>query len=270
MQRRSTHVIDVSGDVVVKRFQSWNRDEHRREWDALVLLMAWAPGLAPEPLNANLSGNPPTVVMSRLEGQPLEHPIRPAQLKAMVETVDALHRAVPGEVLRTFPVRVGAPGEFSSQIRAQCGEVPPLGPDLVVRQAFEAGSAWIDRTTVPDPDDGQVESVFGLADGNLANCLWDGERVRLVDFENSGRSDRAFELADISEHLSTWLGAGVDAQVFLANFDLTARENRRLRDARRLFALFWLLMLLPGRPAAHRNPPGTLAQQAHRLLTLLD
>jgi hypothetical protein len=35
-------------------------------------------------------------------------------------------------------------------------------------------------------------------------------------------------------------------------------------------ALFWLMLLLPGSPAHHRNPPGTLERQAARLLLLLD
>jgi hypothetical protein len=33
-------------------------------------------------------------------------------------------------------------------------------------------------------------------------------------------------------------------------------------------AAHWLLLLLPGGPAARRNPPGTLEAQAERILTL--
>jgi hypothetical protein len=50
-----------------------------------------------------------------------------------------------------------------------------------------------------------------------------------------------------------------------------AREwTVKVREYRRLAALFWLVMLLPGSPAHHRNPPGTLERQAARLLLLLD
>jgi hypothetical protein len=56
---------------------------------------------------------------------------------------------------------------------------------------------------------------------------------------------------------------------FLARFCLTGQEKTRLTECRRLSALFWLLMLLPGGPASTRNPPGTLDLQASRLLTLL-
>ncbi len=111
--------------------------------------------------------------------------------------------------------------------------------------------------------------MFGHADGNLANHLWDGRRVALVDFEDAGRSDRAFELADAAEHVSMRLGAGVDAQAFLARFDLSPAEHVRLNGFRRLFGLFWLLMLLPSSPGHRRNPPGTLERQADRLFHLL-
>ncbi|SEG99641.1 Phosphotransferase enzyme family protein [Nonomuraea solani] len=41
-----------------------------------------------------------------------------------------------------------------------------------------------------------VTPVFGAGDGNLANFLWDGTRVRIVDFEDSGHSDLAYEVAE--------------------------------------------------------------------------
>ncbi len=103
----------------------------------------------------------------------------------------------------------------------------------------------------------------------MANLLWDGRQVRLVDFEDAGVSDRPFELADLAEHVSTWVGAGVDVDRLLDRFTLTAEEHARLTQYRRLFGLFWLLMLLPGNPAAGRNPEGTLERQAGRLSALL-
>ena len=113
-------------------------------------------------------------------------------------------------------------------------------------------------------------AVLGQGDGNLANFLWDGGQVRVVDFEDSGPSDRAFELAVLVEHLSAWPDARLDTGPFLARFSLTGPEKTRLTESRRLCALFWLLMLLPGGPASTRNPPGTLDRQASRLLARLD
>ena len=146
---------------------------------------------------------------------------------------------------------------------------PGKGDDPLVRAAGEAAAAWLtsdapDRLAFTDDD-----VVLGQGDCNLANFLWDGTQVRLVDFEDSGLSDRAFELAILVEHISAWSEVSLEADPFVALFDLTASERHRLREFRRLAAFFWLLLLLPGGPAFCRNPPGTLGRQAHRLLTLL-
>lgn len=115
----------------------------------------------------------------------------------------------------------------------------------------------------------EVEPVFGQRDGNLANCLWDDRRVRLVDFEDSGRSDLAFELAELVEHLSG-IDARLDVDALLGRFDLTPAERQRLLGFRRLEALTWFLMLQPGGAAYERNPPESLHRQAIRLLDLLE
>lgn len=93
--------------------------------------------------------------------------------------------------------------------------------------------------------------------------------IRLVDFEDSGPSDRAFELATLTEHISAWSDARLDADDFLALSDLTRAEQTRVLDFRRLTALFWLIMLRPGNSSSTRNPPGTLERHADRLLRLL-
>jgi hypothetical protein len=92
--------------------------------------------------------------------------------------------------------------------------------------------------------------------------LWDGCRLRVVDFEDSGRSDRAFELASLTEHVSVWREAGIGADDVLGRFELTAAESARVLFFRRGFAIFWL-HLVQGRP-------GRIAsQQAERMLALL-
>jgi aminoglycoside phosphotransferase (APT) family kinase protein len=58
--------------------------------------------------------------------------------------------------------------------------------------------------------------VLGHGDPNLANFLWDGSQLRLVDFEDSGPGDRAFELALLTEHLSAWLDSGLETDDFLS------------------------------------------------------
>ncbi|GAA1073200.1 hypothetical protein GCM10009663_11440 [Kitasatospora arboriphila] len=140
-----------------------------------------------------------------------------------------------------------------------------------VAAALHAGLTWLDASDIAgESQPARVPAVFGPGDGNLANYLWDGTRVRVVDFEESGRSDRAYELAEITEHVSAWLDGGLDVPAFLGHFDLAPAESARLVDCRRLLALLWLFLLAMDRPDRPRNPPGTADHQARRLLALLD
>jgi hypothetical protein len=108
-----------------------------------------------------------------------------------------------------------------------------------------------------------LTAVFGQGDSYLGNFLWDGSRLRVVDFEDSGRSDRAFELAGLAEHIGMWREAGVDSGDILGRFDLTAAESARLLFFRRVFAIFWLYLV-------HKRPGVIAGQQAERVLSLLS
>ena len=112
--------------------------------------------------------------------------------------------------------------------------------------------------------------MLGRADGNLANVLFDGCTCRLVDFEDCGISDPAYEVADLLEHVSGRLPPLIDADALVRAVGLTDAQVDRCTDYRRLFAIYWLLMLLPDGPAHHRNPPGSLADQSAHVLRLLD
>jgi aminoglycoside phosphotransferase (APT) family kinase protein len=139
-----------------------------------------------------------------------------------------------------------------------------------VQKAFRAGVAWLASSAPDRLTTNPLPPVLGLADGNHANYLWDDHerRVRLIDWEDSGRSDRAFELGEVCEHISRIDGA-LDAEQLLAHIGLAPAEAERVRDFRRLIALGWFLQLGPGGPATPHNPAGTLERQADRILQLL-
>jgi hypothetical protein len=85
INKSTTHEVrtDPVGRIVVKRFRSWSRGEPVREWTALTLLAELAPGLAPVPVSADLSGEPPTLAMSWLPGAELgAGPMTTAQARA--------------------------------------------------------------------------------------------------------------------------------------------------------------------------------------------
>jgi prepilin-type processing-associated H-X9-DG protein len=265
-----THDITINGDVVIKRFRSWARDEPAREWAALRLLARRAGGLAPRPLSPDLDADPPVITMSRLPGRPLaSSPISPAMLDALALALDRLWTSAGPADLSGLPVTEPGPIAFVRLVGERMAAGPDLGDDPVVLDAAAAAVAWLRRAADWPRPDGR-ELVLGQADANLANFLYADGRVRLVDFEDCRPSNRPFELAVLVEHLSFWAGAGLDADDFLARFDLTAGERRRLLDYRPVAALHWLYLLRPGSRTSGRNPPGTLARQAGRLRRLLD
>ncbi|WP_210590291.1 phosphotransferase family protein [Streptomyces sp. GESEQ-35] len=264
----STHAVEMAADHVVKRFSGEDIGRAEREWRALRLLAAHAPGLAPEPWKADLATAGSTVVMSRLDGVPLRGCVLgDEQVRALAEAASGLYAAVPAATLREVPVRPGQQQDLIAHINAWAVSARPksVGP---VALAMDRGLEWLARSGLNADGALDVPPVFGPGDGNLANYLWDGSRVRVVDFEDSGRSDRAFELAEITEHVGSWVEHPLDVPSFLAHFELTASESARLEDCRRLLALVWLFLLNFDNQNA-RNPPGTAERQADRFMNLL-
>ncbi|SHN06310.1 phosphotransferase [Actinacidiphila paucisporea] len=268
--RWSTHAITVGPAGVTKRFRATDHDRCAREWRALRLLSRYAPGLAPEPLRADLAAREPTVVMSGLAGAPLRGaPLTAGQVEALAAAVAAVHGSLPPDVLASLPPRPGRPEELSGLVRSWYPRARPQAGDQVGR-AMDDGMDWLSGSVPETGGPPDVPWVFGPGDGNLANYLWDGSRVQVVDFEDSGRSDRAFELAEITEHAAAWVEVPLDVPRFLRHCDLTPAESVRLPHCRRLLALVWLFLLsFDAATGAPRNPPGTAERQAGRLRDLL-
>jgi len=99
--------------------------------------------------------------------------------------------------------------------------------------------------------------------------LWDGRRCRLIDWEEYGASDLAYEVADVVEHASSRLQRRLDVPGLLGRLDLDEAQRERVEHHRPLFASFWLAMLLPGNGGWHRNPAGSTEDQARHLLGLV-
>lgn len=268
----TTHGVGFDGDRVVKTFRSWDRGEHLREWRGLNLLHRFAPGLGPEPISAELDREPPSIVMSRVPGEPLgTRQATSEQVGALAAALDRMHRCVPMDILATAEPQ-DAPVDMAELLRKMCASRarPSTGAAGVVHEAFDTAAAFVDSDWVSHAARiGEPTPVFGLCDGNLANYLWDGNEIRIIDFESAGRNDRAYDLADLVEHISARRGADIAAEDLPARLDLPADERARLGAYRPAFAAFWFLMLLPDGPAHRRNPPGSLEDQAAHLLSVL-
>ncbi|GAB2685873.1 phosphotransferase family protein [Kribbella swartbergensis] len=242
-----THTVEVHGSVLTKRYVSWSRDEPGREWAALQLLARHSPDLAPEPLDRVLS--PPSITMTVVTGVPLGGALDDRRLDALAHALRELWSIPPdGLPAVDLPALVGRVRSGLGVLRDRPGVIG------------SAARAWLDTSVelidVRDP-------VVAHGDPNLENYLWDGTRIRIVDFEDAGRGDRAVELANLVEHLS---GRRTDWTGFADRF---AVDPDRFHAARCLWAAFWLTLVGPGGPSAGRNPPGTAEMQAERVLALV-
>lgn len=268
MPGQTSHHLRVDRETVTKTFRFWSRGEPDREWDGLTLLAEHAPGLAPVPLRREVRAGAPAVVMTRVPGVELgEAPLTVDETQALGAALRRLFD-VPATVLTGLPDRISGASSGLGHLRARADEARDAPPEAA--KAVDAARAWLaDRArdervrTNPDP-------VLGRADGNLANVLFDGRTCRLVDFEDCGISDPAYEVAELLEHVSARLPRLIDADALVRAVGLTDAQVERCTDYRRLFAIYWLLMLLPDGPAHHRNPPGSLADQSAHVLRLLE
>lgn len=266
---QQTHDLTYAGDTVVKCYRQWDRDEPEREWTSLTLAAEAHPGLAPTPLERTTVGGRPAIVMSRVPGTTLgDRRLTAEQTTAVGDALRRLHE-IGAEML---PVRMAERLTGPSTLRASVADWISAGADLtecrdpaLVRDAIAVAREWLAESPLPPSDD---RGVLGRADGNLANCIWDGSRVRLVDFEDAGGSEAAFELADHVEHISFRRSEG-EPELAAAAGGLTDDDRPRWWHYRKDFAAFWLAMLLPGNRGFGRNPRGTTEWQARHLLGLL-
>jgi thiamine kinase-like enzyme len=164
-----------------------------------------------------------------------------------------------------LPGEQDAAAEFPRLVRSWAAEPSGLAFDRTVQDALGRGGAWLARAEIISTSTAlsATPRVLGHGDADLANFLWDGELVRIVDFKNAGLSERAFELAMLVEHVPAWRDGGLDADRFIDEFDLSPAERARLIDWRRMAALSWLFRL------RSHSDPGVGQRQAERLLALL-
>ncbi len=134
---------------------------------------------------------------------------------------------------------------LTSQVRAMAAAEPGLGEDPLVSQAWQAGVSWLGSSTLDSQlcPDGKV--AMGHGDCNLANFLWDGTQVRIVDFEDSGSAaiDHGYSITQMIA-LARELDPGLEGRDFaeagdrldrlddevFARYELDASDVAHLRD----------------------------------------
>lgn len=266
------HKISRTEDgLVVKQYRPNPGDLPRREWRALQLLHTYAPGLAPEPVAANLDEAPESITMTALPGEPLGgRPLSQPEMRAIAAALDQMHTCVPQDVLADVPLTFdapSAPANFTSRLTTQ----PRPEIDPIATRAYDEALRWLSGSEANSlVNDQPHRAVLARGDHNLTNFLHDGHRVRLVDFEYSGRADRCAEMAELIEHISARCTPDHAWQRFLDELDLSLAERQRILTIRRFLVIMWLTIVMPGQEGERRNPPGTLRKQAQRTLDLLN
>ncbi|KRF37145.1 aminoglycoside phosphotransferase family protein [Nocardioides sp. Soil805] len=270
--QNQTHDLTFTDTEVRKRFVSWDRGEAEREWGCLRLLAEHAPGVAPRPLRREIVDGAPVVVMERLPGEPLGGaPLTLAQTASLGQALRRLYD-VPLAAARDAGISERAYGisTHATTVAEWLGDTYDLAAcqdPALVGGAVDRALTWLATPdALPEPE----LRGLGIADLNPANVLWDGERCRLVDFEDGGLSDPAYELADHVEHIAGRLTGVYDADALVDAVGLDGDARWRMSAYRPLWAAFWLAMLLPGNGGWRRNPAGTTEAQARHLLAQLD
>lgn len=272
MPTAQTHDLSFTDTEVRKRYVEWARGEPDREWACLAILATHAPGIAPTPLRreADPDGSP-AIVMSRLPGVPLgDGPYTQAQTKSLGLALRRTY-AVPLETVVATGVgeRIYGPSSLPGILTewfSQDHDLSRCQDPALVEQTISVALDWLSQ---PDSLPPAEMLVLGVSDRKPANILWDGRTCRLVDFEDSGLSDPAYEVADLIEHIANRHAARLDPMALIDAVGLSFEQRVHVRSYQALWAGFWLAMLLPGSGAFPRHAPGTTEEQARHLLGLL-
>lgn len=265
----STHRLTIGETEVRKEFVADHDVQAEREWACLTLLAEHAPGLAPLPLRRE-DGETPVIVMERLPGSHLEpRPLTADQTQALGASLRRLYD-VPVEAVQEAGIgerRYGAralAGVLSEWL-ADDHDLGECRDEALVAEALDVARGYLADPPLPEPR----LSALGIADLNPANVIWDGRVARLVDFEDGGLTDPAYELADHVEHLGSRLPGVYDAHALAGAVGLDEAGRERMAAYRPLFGAFWLAMLLPGNGGWRRNPRGTTEAHAEHFMALV-
>ncbi len=265
----STHLVTVGDTEVRKEFVAGHEVEAEREWACLTLLAERASGLAPRPIRRE-DGATPVIVMERIPGEPLApRPLTSGQTAELGASLRRLYD-VPVQAVHDAgigPRMYGAREHASLLVEwlADDHDLRECQDPALVGEALALARQYAAVPMLPEPR----LTALGIADLNPANVLWDGRHCRLVDFEDGGLSDPAYELADHVEHLGSRLPGLYDDRALPDAVGLDAEARERMASYRPLWAAFWLAMLLPGGGSWHRNPPGTTEDQAGHFMALV-
>jgi aminoglycoside phosphotransferase (APT) family kinase protein len=192
------------------------RERAAREYGTLAFLRAAGLDIAPQPvlLDKSLAVLPyPTVVYRWLPGEPLCAPLGADQVRALLESIQAIHDlrvdSVPGAELPTAIFHWFGCDPYLDELH---GFVSRYGPWLAstgaegralhgrLARLVDSCTAHLTSSGV-DLALGAFPLALSRVDANLANTVWrENEQLRWVDWEYSGWGDPALDLSDLRWH----------------------------------------------------------------------
>jgi len=196
---------EIGYPLAVKICQRDKRNRAGREYAAMQALDAAGSGVSPKPLY--IAPDPPglpgaAIISEWLAGKMLEAyppPQDQASWLAILESLAQVHSLTPEESslkLSNAATSIREPEDMLREINAQFARLPEGKIGQLERNQLEHLVAVATRST---PLRWKQSSPISLihCDSNPNNMIeYDGE-IRLVDWENSGWADPAFDIADI-------------------------------------------------------------------------
>lgn len=230
-------------DLCLKLHRVDHRDRAHREWQALTLLTQRGHPRVPQPVWRSDRDDHPAIVMTYAAGTPLGgiH-LQPPHLDALAAALTDLYSITPTDVTDAL-LEVTTPA--TAMLQRLHDTCTPLAAGAEQRKLVDLWRRW---SAGPDPDLFRAplpQQVFGRGDPSLANAVWDGAELTLLDFEYSGWTDPAYELADLIEHPQSRATPDHTWHDFTERFALNPNAQARHLAARRMLALFWLTRWQP-------------------------
>lgn len=235
--------------ICVKIYKVDDRRRLEREWNALTLLTGAGVDDIPRPLWCLDDPDLPVIGMTLLPGVSIpDLPDPVAAVTALPELLCRIHAVPLAGGFRRLP-RIDSAQHYVERInRVWAAQLLQHQQDDLTIELRRLLSQW--RRS----GDGDVTCEwrpprFSRGDANLINWLWDGHRLRVVDFEFCGHSGLVFDAADLVEHISARIIPDDIWHALLPDLGVTPAEHRRFHAAQRTCALRWLAVLWKYRDA---------------------
>ncbi len=189
---------DVTTDLAVKFTLRDARNRAEREYQALTALQRLGLHLAPAPVWLESDRYPhPVVVQEWLAGEVLTAPPQTdAAWERLLQLCNKVHSVTPEMTRRPIKAAVfgsSSPAEAKQLVFKQADLIPQPARPTELRVLLKT----LASASTPDVE---AEHVLCHVDANVGNFIVRSGELYAVDWEGSGWSDPAFEMANLMTH----------------------------------------------------------------------